>query len=225
MRRRSFVSAATLGAAGLAAPSNAEPQDPAQEPAGARRAPRHRQDAWFDALPGRHRLFVDATTVPEAASALSFAWNFLRSSQTGYNLKDADQAVIVGLRHYATEVSFSNDVWRKYEPLRTSSYVHPDSGTKVTGVNIFRPDANHALAYAPPFTLDGLVARGVHVAVCGLAARSLARRCAGARATPDSVEAVLDEMVKSMPANAHVMASGILAAQRAGEYGYTVIRA
>jgi hypothetical protein len=47
---------------------------------------------------------------------------------------------------------------------------------------------------------------------------------AGKGASRDRMEEVLDELVKSMPENSHVMASGILAAQRAGEYGYTIIK-
>ena len=74
-------------------------------------------------------------------------------------------------------------------------------------------------------TLDGLARRGVHFAICGISTRGMASMFAGKGAGPSDIEAVMDELVKSMPANAHVMASGILAAQRAGEYGYTVLGA
>lgn len=224
MRRRTFVTTASLGAAAIATPAVAPAQDVASAQA-PRRIPRYRQDAWFDSLRGKHRLFLDATDVAEAASAVGFAWNFLRSSQTGYNLKDVDQAVIICLRHDAADVSVSNAVWRRYDALRDLEYKHPDSGRVVKGGNVFRPGSTDPKSVDEPFTLDGLARRGVHYAICGLATRNLAGTIAGAKATPDRIEEIMDELVKSLPVNAHVMASGILAAQRAGEYGYTVVRA
>ncbi|MBI5600444.1 MAG: hypothetical protein HY944_02635, partial [Gemmatimonadetes bacterium] len=182
------------------------------------------QDAWFDALPGKHRLFLDATEIAEAAGALGFAWNFLRTSQTGYNLKDADQAVIVCLRHNATEVAFSNALWQQYDILRHMKYKHPDTGKFVKGGNVFRPGSTNPKSLSDAFTVDGLARRGVHFAICGVATRGLAAQIAGAQATRDRVEDIMDALVAALPANAHLMASGILAAQRAGEYGYTVLR-
>jgi hypothetical protein len=75
------------------------------------------------------------------------------------------------------------------------------------------------------FTWDGLARRGVHFAICSAATRGLARQIAGERADKDALQAVVDELMANAPANAHFMASGILAAQRAGEYGYTVVKA
>ncbi|MHB8839168.1 MAG: hypothetical protein ACYC7F_09480 [Gemmatimonadaceae bacterium] len=223
MLRRSFLATTSLGAAALAAPGSARAQRAAPS-ADARDVPRHAQDAWYDALPGKHRLFVDSTTIAEAGTAVGFAWNFLLSSKTGYNLKDADQGVIVCLRHHATVVAFSNDVWRKYDALRTLKYQHPESEKKVKGGNVFRPGSEHPESMSDAFTLDGLAKRGVHFAICGLATHGMAGRLAGTGAGRERVEEIMDELVKSLSANSHVMASGILAAQRAGEYGYTVLR-
>jgi hypothetical protein len=223
MRRRTFLTATGLSAAGLATPPRLGAQE-AQGAAPKRDIPRYAQDAWFDALPGKHRLFLDATEIAEAAGALGFAWNFLRTSQTGYNLKDADQAVIVCLRHNATELAFSNDLWQKYKVLRDLSYKHPDTGKLVKGGNVFRPGSTDPKSMSDAFTVDGLARRGVHFAVCGLATRALASQIAGPKAGRDKVEDIMDELVAGLPANAHLMASGILAAQRAGEYGYTVLR-
>lgn len=223
MRRRTFLTATGLSAAGLASPSDLGAHE--VQGAGTRREiPRYAQDAWFDALPGKHRLFLDSTEITEAAGALGFAWNFLRTSQTGYNLKDADQAVIVCLRHNATELAFSNELWQKYDVLRTLKYRHPDTGKPVKGGNVFRSGSVNPKSMSDPFTVDGLARRGVHFAVCGVATRGLASQIAGPKATRDTVEDIMDELVAGLPANAHLMASGILAAQRAGEYGYTVLR-
>lgn len=223
MHRRAFLTATSLSAAGLATPSDLGAQE-VQGAATSRNIPRYAQDAWFDTLPGKHRLFLDATEVAVAAGALGFAWNFLRTSQTGYNLKDADQAVIVCLRHHATELAYSNDIWQKYDILRNQKYKHPDTGKFVKGGNVFRPGSANPKSMSDAFTVDGLARRGVHFAVCGAATRGLASQIAGAQASRDAVEDIMDELIAALPANAHLMASGILAAQRAGEYGYTVLR-
>ncbi len=223
MRRRTFLATSSLGAVALATP--AESRTLAVAGAGDERdIPRYAQDAWYDQLPGKHRLFVDSTTIPEAANALGFAWNFLHSSQAGYNLKDSDQAVVVCLRHFSTELAFSNDVWSRYEALGREKYAHPETGKHVKGTNVFRVGARRGAETVDTVTLDALAARGVHFAVCGLATRALAGRLAGQGASRDRVGQVMDELVKSVPATAHVMASGVLAAQRAGEYGYTILK-
>lgn len=223
MRRRTFLTATSLSAAGLTAPADLDAQG-MQGAGNKREIPRYAQDSWFDSLPGKHRLFLDATEIAEAAGALGFAWNFLRTSQTGYNLKDTDQAVIVCLRHNATELAFSNDVWQKYDILRSQKYKHPDTGKLVKGGNVLRLGSVTPKSLSDAFTIDGLARRGVHFAVCGVAARGLASQIAGPKATRDRIEDIMDELVAALPANAHLMASGILAAQRAGEYGYTVLK-
>jgi putative N-acetylmannosamine-6-phosphate epimerase len=224
MHRRSFVAAASLSAAGLAAPRAAGAQARERATPDGRDIPRYAQDAWYDKLPGKHRLFLDSTTIDEASNAVGFAFNFMRSSVSGYNLKDSDQAVVICLRHYSTELAISNELWAKYDVLRNTKYKDPETGKKVKGGNIFRPGSTKPKSAAEPFTLDGLARRGVHFAICGVATRGLAAMIAGKGASRDRMEEVLDELVKSMPENSHVMASGILAAQRAGEYGYTIIK-
>jgi len=227
MHRRTFVTAASLSAVGLAAPGAASAQGTAApaKPAGERDVARHAQDAWYDALPSKHRLFVDATSVEEAFTALGFAFNFLRTSQTGYNLKDTDAGVIICLRHDATDFAFSNELWEQHEYFQKIRYKHPDTGKKLKGGNIYRVGSKRPESLPEGFTYDGLAKRGVHFAICGLATRAAATEIAGKGASREAIEDVMDKLVAGLPANAHVMASGILAAQRAGEYGYTVIRA
>ncbi len=226
MHRRSFLSAAALTSAGLALPSPVDAQAITPRVVdGKRDIPRYPQDAWFDQLPGAHRLFLDATSADGAGAALGAAWNFLRTSTTGYQLKDEDEAVVVCLRHGATEFAFSNDLWSKYDVLRKMKYTHPDTDKKVKGGNVFRPGSMGPKSMDDGFTWDGLARRGVHFAICSVATRGLARTIAGEKADKDAVQAVVDELMANAPANAHFMASGILAAQRAGEYGYTVIKA
>ncbi|MDQ8155347.1 MAG: hypothetical protein P3B98_11865 [Gemmatimonadota bacterium] len=220
--RRAFLTSVSLTAAGLAAPATLAAASVAPSTRGD--VPRYPQDAWFDKLPGKHRLLLDATNATEAGGAIGFGWNFLRTSQTGYNLKDADQAVIICLRHSATLFAIANEVYQKYPALASEKYTHPETERKVKGGNVFRPGSTNPKSIDDGFTLDGLAKRGVHFAICGVATRGMASMIAGKGATRDAVEKAMDELVAALPENAHVMSSGILAAQRAGEYGYTVIR-
>ena len=231
MKRRNFLTAAGLGSAALALPAAAQSAAPAAAPATAPRAdgkrdvPRYPQDAWFDQLPGKHRLFIDATNVEEAGDAIGFAWNYLRTSTSGYQEKDEDQAVVICLRHSATGFAFSNEIWAKYDVLRKEKYKNPETGKKVKGGNVLRPGSTSPKSSDDAFTLDGLAKRGVHFAICGAATRGLAGQIAGKDATKEDRQKVVDELMANGPANAHFMASGILAAQRAGEYGYSIIKA
>jgi hypothetical protein len=54
---------------------------------------RHPQDAWLDALPGKHRTFIDTSTVNGGGAALLYA----------YNVYAANKPVLLGgLRHRAS---------------------------------------------------------------------------------------------------------------------------
>ena len=236
MKRRNYITAAGLGSAALALPGTAKAAAPVAAPAaapradgmradGARDVPRYPQDAWFDQLPGKHRLFIDATNVEEAGNAVGYAWNFMRTSTTGYQEKDEDQAVVICLRHEATQFAFSNEIWAKYDVLRKLKYKNPETGKKVKGGNVFRPGSTSPKSSDDGFTLDGMAKRGVHFAICGAATRGLAGMITGEKSTKDERQKIVDELMANGPANAHFMASGILAAQRAGEYGYSIIKA
>lgn len=224
MRRRSFIAAAGLSATGLALPPDADAQAAAHGTDGKRDVPRYPQDAWLDQLPGKHRLFLDATDAEGAGGALGYAWNFMRTSTTGYQLKDEDQAVVICLRHSATDFAFSNDIWSRYDVLRKVKYKHPETEKTVRDGNVFRPGSTQPRSMDGDYTWDGLAGRGVHFAICGTATRGLARMIAGEKAERSAVQKIVDELMAGAPANSHFMASGIVAAQRAGEYGYTVIK-
>src|SRR3954469_15120216 len=77
VRRRSFLT--QIGTAGVAATAiGLGAAGTASAQTGARfQAARHPQDDWMDALPGKHRLYLDALTGPGAGEALLFGSNFL----------------------------------------------------------------------------------------------------------------------------------------------------
>jgi len=214
--RRAWMSGVGVAAAGMAvgvtpleaARGQAEQASTTFQPA------RHELDAWFDTLPGKHRLILDATTTDGALMGAAYANNFYNANRTGYELENADLAVVLCLRHYATSFAFNNDMWAKYGAQLAEGADYKDPAGKT-------PTANPRNTGGRP-QLDGLAGRGAHFAVCGLATRRLASMIAGRGQNSD--EAFAELSANTIP-NAHIMAAGVVAIARAQEYGYSLIYA
>lgn len=181
---------------------------------GVRDVPRHALDAWMDTLGSGHRLVLDATTPSGAIEAVMYGWNFLRTSGGPYGLADRDHGLILVLRHHAMVMALPQPLWAKYPGMVPPAFDNPIADAKATE-SVLRPGA--AQRIPEPFQLDGLATRGVHFAICQTALdRNAAKVAAGGDA-----KAVIAEFTAALPANAHVMPSGITAVQRAQEYGYS----
>src|SRR5689334_14167974 len=180
-RRRSFLSWAS--GAGVTAAAVGFGTVAAQAQAGGRFTPaRHEQDDWLDAIPGKHRLFLDALTGPGAGDALLFAGNFLNNSKSAYSLADADNAVVVCFRHFATPFAWTDTIWAKYgEPFTQllTKINDPKTGQAPT-VNLYRVSGYGMQLNNLGTTIDDLVKRGVQFAVCDTATRFTAGQIAQA---------------------------------------------
>jgi len=170
---------------------------------------RHKEDAWLDTLPGKHRVFIDTASLESANEALLYAGNLFLANMSGYGLNDGDIATVVCFRHYSTIFAFNNDMWAKYGKTlaESSKYVNPR--------NPETPTAN------PQRGIDGLAKRGVHFAICGMATRRIAGQIA--TASVSKTEDVFAELVANTIPNGHVMAAGVVATTRAQEYGYSLL--
>ena len=118
--RRSFLArfAAAVAAFGLGE-SSTHAQESRPAPAAALpgthwQPAREAKDDWFDQIPGKHRLFFDAVSPDGAAAAIRFANNFFTANKTGYGLEQADVAVVICLRHRATQFAFTDAIWAKH---------------------------------------------------------------------------------------------------------------
>lgn len=214
LERRSFFGRLTalLGGLGLSAGLPVTARAQGQPP---RSGPRHAQDQWLDQLPGVHRLILDAVTPFGAVEAAMFGWNFLRTSGAPYGLKDGDHAVVITLRHQATVMALTQALWEKYPTLVPKPFDNP-LGDGQAQKSILRVGTTGG---APePFTWDALAKRGLHFAICGAAMTRLAGQAAGSGGDRKTAAADLEA---GLPANSHVMPSGITAVQRAQEYGYS----
>ena len=72
-------------------------------------------------------------------------------------------------------------------------------------------------------TIASVAKRGTQFAVCDMAANRLAGLVA--TSTKGVQEAVYTEFVRNLIPNSHLMAAGVVAVNRAQEYGYTLLTA
>jgi len=214
--RRSFL-ARLAGGIGAGSAALAFPNAAAAQSSGPFTAARHAADDWLDTLGTQHRFVFDTTTTPAFSDALRFANNFLIASQTGYGLKDSDSGVVIVARHFSTPYAYNDAIWAKYG-LTLTTFAN-SSAPAGTG-----PAAN---PFNGPSTVDvvvgALVKRGAHFAVCGMATRFIAGQVA--KATGGNADTIYAEIVANLVPNAHLMAAGILAVNRAQERGYTLATA
>ena len=86
--------------------------------------------------------------------------------------------------------------------------------------NIIDPQTNQApKVNIQGNTLDGLIKKGMHVAVCQMATRGISGVIA--QETGGTADAVYTELVANLVGNAHMVSAGILAVNRAQERGYS----
>jgi intracellular sulfur oxidation DsrE/DsrF family protein len=183
------------------------------------------QDDWLDQLPGGHRFVIDTTSPLGFGNSLLFANNFFVANQNGYGLGNSDAAVVIVARHNSTCFAFSDAMWRKYgAALGEAAANFDDPKTKM------RPSANvyNATNYGTALpnngvTLEVLIKRGVHFAVCDMATHRFAN--AVATATKGNPDEIYKEITANLIGNSHLVAAGIVAVNRAQERGYSFANA
>ena len=211
--RRAFLSRLGTGATAAGLTVLAEGPAAAQSAGTSEWRPRrHDEDDWLDRIPGVHRFVFDTTTPDAFAEALTFANNYFTANRNGYGLSDADLAVVLVARHSSTPFAYTDAMWAKHGThlAQRINFVDPKTKQPPT-VNVHRA------------RLDGLIARGVHLAVCQMATRNHANLIA--QATGADVDGIYKELVGNLVGNAHMAPAGIVAVNRAQERGYAFVHA
>ena len=129
MGRRSVLTGIGVAAAGVAAGAGtANAQGNGFQPA------RHDSDEWMDELPGKHRVWIDTSYGLGGMEALHYANNILNANASVDEGDDADYALVVCLRHYATALGYEDRVWKKYGEVFSSAMglKDPQSGEAFT---------------------------------------------------------------------------------------------
>ncbi len=185
---------------------------------------RHRKDAWLDAIPGKHRTFIDASTVNGGGTALLYAYNLYLGNKSDYSLSERDVAGVVCFRHSATAFGFNDAMWAKYPKAMNATPQLTDPKTKQPPTTNLYYSVDYGLAL-PNFgsTIQDLVKQGTQFAICSMATRGLAGTIASE--TGGDADAIYKELIANTIPNGHMVTAGVLAANRAQEYGYTFLTA
>jgi hypothetical protein len=219
--RRSLISG--LGAATAAFALGAKTAN-AQTPAKAFKAPRHQQDAWLDAIPGKHRSFIDCSTVSGAGEGILYANNLYVANKSGYSLNENDVAVVVCLRHFATIFAYNDAIWGKYGKAMSDLVQFTDPKTKQAPSTNLLNSAEYGMSMSNlGNTIPSVVSRGTHFAVCDMATTFISGQvAAAAKANPQDL---YKEFVANLIPNSHLVPAGVVAVNRSQEYGYTLLTA
>jgi len=196
----------------------------AAQTTGAFQPTRHPQDEWLNRLPGKHRTFIDCATVSGAGEGMLYANNLYVSNRNGYNLPESDVAVVVCLRHFATVFAYNDAIWSKYGKAISNLVQFTDPKTKQPPTTNLLNSGDYGMSM-PNLgnTIASVVKRGTHFAVCDMATHFFSDQIANA--TKGNAEAVYKELAANLIPNSHLVAAGVLATNRAQEYGYTLLTA
>lgn len=183
---------------------------------------RHPEDGWFDTIPGKHRFFIDTLSPTGAGEGIAYAANYFIASKSGYNLDDAEAAIVICLRHDSTPFAWTDAVWAKYSgPIAGEMKFNDPKTSKPAVINMYNTTGYGPALPNRNIPLDGLAKRGVHFAVCGLATRLYAGIIA--RAVGAQPDAIVKELTSNLISNAHMVPAGVVAVNRAQEHGYSLL--
>jgi len=185
-------------------------------------ATRHQQDAWFDAVAGQHRIFIDASTPRGAGEALLYANNLYEANKAGYALADRDTVIVACMRHFATPFAYNDTIWTKYGKVIGTMIEFTDPKTKQSPAgNLLNSRAYGMTLPNLGNTIDAVVKRGTRFAVCDMATHFFAGQVA--MATTGNADVIYKELVANLIPNSHMVAAGVVAVNRAQEYGFTLL--
>jgi len=193
-------------------------------PGGRFQPARHQQDGWLDAVAGKHRTFIDASTPHGAGEALLYANNLYEANKSGYSLPDGDIVIVACMRHFATPFAYNDAIWKKYGKVFSMMIEFTDPKTKqAPSTNLLNSAAYGEALTNFGNTIDAVVKRGTRFAVCEMATHFFAGQLA--MQTKGNADAIYKELVANTIPNSHMVAAGVVAVNRAQEYGFTLLNA
>jgi intracellular sulfur oxidation DsrE/DsrF family protein len=228
MVRRSFLARlgtgmTVLGAASIG--SSAVMADATPPKSGAAWLPTlYDQDKWYGEIPGVHRFVFDCTTANGVANAMRFANNYYNASKSAYGISETDLAVLLITRYQATAFGYNDAMWAKYGKQLSEQSEFTDPKTKqALNVNFFaKPDDGSGDPTSG--AMQALIKKGARFAVCATSTRGIAGRIA--KATGGDTDAIVKEIGANLICpNARYVPAGIVAVNRAQEYGYSFVSA
>lgn len=221
LTRRSLLTGGSAAVAAVALGTTTSAQSASGSSPARVQPVRHAQDDWFDAVPGTHRTFIDASTVRGAAEAVLYANNLFEANKAGYGLSDRDVAIVICLRHFATAFAFTDPIWAKYGKPMSALLEFTDPKTKQAPTTNLLLSADYGMML-PNLgnSIPAVTRRGVQFAVCDMATHFVATQLASAGGNAD---AIYKELAANLIPGSHLVAAGVVAVNRAQERGYTLL--
>ena len=216
--RRGFLgriaaSAAAFGLGGLVAPFRAA----AQPTAAAGKASANPEfEAWLNKITGKHKMVYD---VPEPHEGFAFAWSrvFLNTTNETYGTTDADNTVVIVLRHNGIPFGMQSPMWAKYkfgEFFKINDGVTKEAALR----NVFAQVKPGELPI-PGMAVDELAPKGVLFGICNIALTIYSGIFA--KQMGMQAETIKKEWVANLLPGVTVVPSGVIAVNRSQEKGCT----
>jgi hypothetical protein len=185
---------------------------------------RHRQDAWLDELPGKHRVFIDTSSASGGGEGLLYANNIFNVHESAYSGGPEDYAMVVCFRHFSTPFGYNDAIWQKYGETfyeLMQQFADPSTGGAAS-VNLMNTTDRPTLPNLGN-TIDSVAAKGTIFAICNAATQFIAGQIS--EAIGAETQDVYDELVASAIPNSRFVSAGVIALTRAQEYGYSLLSA
>lgn len=220
--RREFLGALTTGVATLSVASFVNPQPVQAHAEPLLEANADNADAWFNTIKGKHKVVFDAT---RPHSLYPFAWPrvfLMTNGLTG--TPEAENSVVVVLRHDAIPYAFENRLWEKYKFGEVFKAEDPATNTPSTRNPFWQPKKGD---YKVPgvgdvaIGINELQSSGVKFCVCDMAMTVYS--AALAQATNQKPEDVKKEWMSGLLPGIQPVPSGVWALGRAQEKGCAYI--
>jgi intracellular sulfur oxidation DsrE/DsrF family protein len=171
-------------------------------------------EVWLNKITGKHKMIFD---VPEPNKGFAFAWArvFLNTTNEAYGTTDAENSVVVVLRHSGIPFAMKDSMWAKYPFGEVFKITDP----KTQAPAVRNPVANMQPGDFPiaGVGIDELLAKGALVGVCSIALTLNAGMIAKKLGADGA--AVKQEWVASLFPGVQIVPSGVIAVNRAQEKG------
>src|ERR1051325_8227928 len=119
--RRGFLGRIAAGAAALGLGSLVAPLAAASQPRSPRDVSANPEfEAWLNKMTGKNKMIFD---IPEPNSGFGFAWArvFLNTTNENYGTSDADNTVVIVLRHAGIPFGIQSPMWPSTSSVSSSS--------------------------------------------------------------------------------------------------------
>ena len=134
---------------------------------------------------------------------------------------DDDNAVVIGLRHWATAFAFSDAIWSKYGVVFTERSKFTDPKTNAPPIiNVYLTKGYGLTLGNREVTFQDAIGHKIQFAVCDMATRALASMVAARMSL--KADEVYGELKAAAHQNTHFVPAGIVAVNRAQERGYAI---